>query len=120
MIAASCLFLSLHAIENEDDWQWVRALALAVNRANARLAARSQVAAPLCASPAALLRAQDETMVHYTRYTLQDLDRCTQDLLTMWSKASTNSLQAVQEKYGTSKFSEVSNIRPPASLPPMD
>ena len=59
-------------------------------------------------------------MVHYTRYTLQNLDRCTHDLLTMWSKASTNSLQAVQEKYGTAKFNEVSNISPPASLPPMD
>jgi hypothetical protein len=129
MIAASCLFLSLHAIEKEEDWQWVRALApsstaptdCTETTSESGCAIPSRARSPSFARlPRRRPRAQDETMVHYTRYTLQDLDRCTEDLLTMWSKASTNSLQAVQEKYGTSKFGEVSNIRPPTSLPPMD
>lgn len=59
-------------------------------------------------------------MVHYTNYTPSELERCANDLLTMWSKASTNSLQAVQEKYGSSRFTSVSLLAPPSSIPCTD
>jgi len=65
-------------------------------------------------------RAQDKTMVHYTNYTPAELARCMDDLLTMWGKATSNSLQAVQEKYGNARFQSVARIKPPDSIPPIE
>lgn len=59
-------------------------------------------------------------MEHYTRYTPPELECCLRDLLAMWGKAGTHSLQAVQEKYGSSKFHSVSQLEPPASIPPCE
>ncbi|KAJ1626318.1 cyclin-like protein [Pavlovales sp. CCMP2436] len=62
----------------------------------------------------------DKTMAHYTHYTAPDMKRCVQDLLAVWTKASANSLQAVQEKYGAVRFLSVSHINPPTTLPLME
>jgi hypothetical protein len=35
----------------------------------------------------------------------------------MWKRAAANSLQAVQEKYGSQRFLSVSNIDPPEDIP---
>lgn len=62
----------------------------------------------------------DRNMVHYTRYTTKDMERCVAELLAMWQKAPSHSLQAVQEKYSSARMHHVSSIEPPVTLPPVD
>lgn len=58
-------------------------------------------------------------MAHYTGYWPADIENCASDLLSVWLRAPSNSLQAVQEKFSSPRFLCVSTISPPEDLPNM-
>ncbi|KAM5193217.1 cyclin-A2 [Mantella aurantiaca] len=57
-----------------------------------------------------------ESLAQFTRYSLDSLKPCVQDLYHIYLSAATHQQQAVREKYKTTKYHGVSTIDPPESL----
>ena len=63
------------------------------------------------------LPAWSPLLQHVSGYTTEDLSACVAEILTVFRKSETNSLQAVRDKYSNAKFLCVSMLHPPSAPP---